>query len=120
MTDARLPRYWLTNPKFIYLSDGAWRAFSWSLMYGSQNGTDGYVPERMMRYLRLSGVSTSIIAELEAAGLWKQLNDGIQVVDWDVTQSTNEQVQRQRERKRANARRYRSKQREQTENEGAE
>lgn len=108
MTDSRLPGRWLTDPVMDNLSDPAWRAFTGSLMWSNEAGTDGDVPARQMRLIHPQGSPPKrVVDELVAAGLWERTSSGVQVLDWqgngqELASVVEEKrrVNRERQRKR--------------------
>lgn len=100
MTNANLPGRWITAPVFDDLTDKAWRVFTYSLMHGAEQGTDGRISARALRLLHPEGVDAGVVQELVTAGLWEVSGTGWMVVDWTKTQSTAEQVEHYRARSR--------------------
>lgn len=108
MADARLRGAWLGKMRFDDLSDTAWRVFTSALMWSTEQGTDGAIPARYVRFLHPDGEQPEAVEELVAAGLAKRVDDGLELIDWagELGQSTAEQVEeykrnaRERQRKR--------------------
>lgn len=114
MADARLRGEWLGNMKFDMLSDKAWRVFTSALMWSTQNGTDGFIPDRYHKMLHPDGADLHAEQEVTLAGLWEKTRDdagnkGYQLIDWDgaLGQSTAVQVETYKENGRKRARAYR-------------
>jgi hypothetical protein len=108
MVDTRLRGDWLHNPRFDDLSNDAWRLFTLAMMWSNEQGTDGHVPTRYARILH-PDIDIAVAAELAAAGLVEQTDDGIQLVGWDsdLGQSSAEYVSRKREEARLRMRNVR-------------
>lgn len=101
MVDTRLPDRWLTDPRYLCLSDPAWRCFTNSMMWCNTHLTDGHVPTPALRVI---GYATpDVVEELVSEGHWKPVEGGYQYVgDWeaDLGQSTAEYITRNREKAR--------------------
>jgi hypothetical protein len=112
MVDTRLRGEWLHNPRFDDLSDTAWRLFTLAMIWSNEQGTDGRVPTRYLSMLHPDLDSSSVLPELEAAGVVDLEPDAIQFRDWggDLGQSTAEEVQERREKARARQRAFRERQ----------
>jgi hypothetical protein len=101
--------------RFDDLSDKAWRVFTYALMWGAENGTDGFIPDRYVQRLHPDGRDADVEAALINAGVWKQhtINGtlGLQLLGWDdvLGQSTAAQVETYKAngRKRAKTQRER-------------
>lgn len=110
MTDSRLPGRWLTDDTMDSLSDRAWRTFTGSLMWSNEQGTDGAIPTRSLRFLHPLGVDAPTTDELVAARLWTRTKTGVQVRGWvEIGQETAAKVQQRREANRLKSSKYRSK-----------
>lgn len=110
MPDARLPGRWLTDIRFDRLSDRAHRTFTNSLMFAVENGTDGLIERRQMRFLHPDGVDDRTESELVAAGLWFQTVEGVKVLKtWSETQTKAEDLEKRREAARDRQRLFREK-----------
>lgn len=109
MADARLRSEWLGQMVYEDLSDAAWRIFTSGLMWCVENGTDGEIPKRYLRYLHPDGRLDAANVELVQAGLWTERSETFLFVDWvgKLGQSTNAQVEAYRERNRAKQERHR-------------
>jgi hypothetical protein len=107
MTDARMPGHWLYDASLDGLSDRAWRTFVGSLMWSNDQGTDGHLPPRALRFLYPDGVDDATAAELIDAGKWKRLPSGYLVLGWRDSQTLAATVQKQREHNRARQQAYR-------------
>ncbi|GAA3654455.1 hypothetical protein [Microbacterium marinilacus] len=112
MADARLRSEWLGQMRFLDLSDAAWRVFTSALMWSVENGTDGAIPARHLRYLHPDGVRDDANAEITAAGLWTATENGYQLEDWAgaLGQSTAQQIESYRTGARDRQRRRRERQ----------
>lgn len=116
MTDARLPERWLTDPLRSALSDGAWRVYSFGLMYCNAHGTDGELPPQALRYLHSDDhLARAAVAELIDCGLLLDRGElGYRFPEWDTTlgQSRAADVEQrrvqERERKRIQRERRRN------------
>jgi len=108
MTDSRLRGEWLAAMRFDDLTDTAWRVFTRGLMWSNENGTDGRVPNRYLKFLHPDGEKPEAFVELVTAALWTRVPDGYQFIDWDggLGQNTASYVA---ERKRKAADRQRAK-----------
>lgn len=110
MVDARLRGEWLTSLAHDRLSDPAYRVLHNALMWSAEQGTDGAIDARALRYLHPRPVESTWLDELTAAGFWEPLADGgFQMLGWDTDlgQSTAADVNHQRERNRNKQRAYR-------------
>ncbi|MFI8593868.1 hypothetical protein ACIGCK_05490 [Microbacterium sp. NPDC078428] len=111
MTDARLPGYWLTELRFMDMTDRVWRIFTNSLMWSAEQGTDGHVSSRHYRFLHAEGVTDADIEALVSAELAELTDDGFQLRGWSdergLRQSPAATVAAYRERKRRNQAVYR-------------
>ena len=111
MTDARLRGEWLTAAAHDGLSDAAYRVFHNALMHSAEQGTDGAIARRELRFLYPGVLDQSTLDEIERAGFWERTTDGYQLIGWATTlgQSTAAEVAeyrqkaRDRQRKRRNA-----------------
>jgi len=112
MADSRLLAHWHSNPDFDDLNDTAWRVFTGALMWSNGRGTDGHIPTRYVRTLHPDGHQPKACDDLEAAGLWRRLSDGYQLVGWveSLGQSTAEQVEHNKEMNRQKQARWRAEQ----------
>lgn len=112
MTDARLKGEWLTAAAHDELSDVAYRIFHNALMHCAEQGTDGALAKRELRFLYPSEVPSAALDELVEAGFW-ELTDagGYQFIDWGgkLGQSTAAEVEGNRKRARERSQRYRDK-----------
>lgn len=93
------------------LSDVAWRVFTRGLMWCVDNGTDGAVPEKYLRWLHPDGEQESAYVELVKAGVWKRTPAGYQFIDWDgaLGQTTAERLEAYQRNGRERQRKYREK-----------
>lgn len=110
MTDTRLPDKWLTDVRYLDLSDGAWRLFTSALMWCNQQGTDGIVPQSALGILRPGGDLGSAVEELVEKQHWEKLSSGFRFKQqWDkqLGQSTSAEVNSKREANRERQRRMR-------------
>ncbi|MBD3942807.1 hypothetical protein IF188_13990 [Microbacterium sp. NEAU-LLC] len=114
MTDARLRGEWLTAAAHDGLTDAAYRVLHNALMHCAEQGTDGAIAIRELRFLYPGVLEPAILDELEHAGFWERTADGFQLVGWATTlgQSTAEEVAtyRRNARERQQRRRERVKQ----------
>jgi hypothetical protein len=90
MTDARYPEAWLNDRRIVRLSDAAHRLFVASLAWCASNRTDGAIDHEDLGFIH--GVDSRKAADLVAAGLWRELPTGWQVVDYEKTQTTRAQL----------------------------
>lgn len=113
MTDARLRAEWLGRMKFDALSDTAWRVFTGALMWSVENGTDGKIPSRYLRYLHPDGEQPAAYDEILEAGIWEESFDGYRLLEWDgeLGQSTAAQMETYKENARIRQRRHREQER---------
>lgn len=111
MTDARLRGEWLTAAAHDGLTDAAYRVLHNALMHSAEQGTDGAIARRELRFLYPGTIDQAWLDELEAAGFWERAAAGYQLIGWstDLGQSTAAEVAeyrqkaRDRQRKRRNA-----------------
>ncbi len=90
MTDARYPEAWLNDRRVVRLSDAAHRLFVTALAWSSSNRTDGLIEEADLALIH--GVDARHRTELVSAGLWTQVENGWQIVDFHKTQTTKVQL----------------------------
>ncbi|WP_292815578.1 hypothetical protein [Microbacterium sp.] len=113
MVDARIKGEWLTQAAHDSLSDAAYRIFHNGLMHAAEQGTNGAVDERELRFLYPRAIDPAWLEEIEAAGFWARTAAGYQFIDWSgaLGQSTAQDVDKQREanRNRKRAQRAREK-----------
>lgn len=111
MTDAHLPGRWLSDPRSDRLSDQAFRTFSNALTYAAEQGTDGFLERRALRWVCPEGdLAASQISELVAEGFLLEEGDGAhRVAEWERTQSSHAQVEAAREQSRVRKQRSREK-----------
>jgi hypothetical protein len=86
--------------RMFRLSDQAWRVWSYGLMFGAEQGTDGRIDRDAFQFLHRGGATAGVIDELVDAGLVELTADGgLQVIDWtgSAGQSLAERVQQQRQ-----------------------
>lgn len=102
MTWTRLSDDFYDKPEILTLSDAAFRAHVTALVWCNKHTTDGYLPHRMQAVL---SVPNEALTELQAAGLWLDLDTGWQV-DWS-DQEPAERVRRDRAFRAEKQRRYR-------------
>lgn len=102
MVDARLKGEWLTALAHDTLSDAAYRVLHNALMWSNEQGTDGVVDARALRYLHPRPIEQAWLDELEAAGFWAPRDGGYELIGWSTVlgQSTAADVEHQRERNR--------------------
>ena len=96
MTDSRLPDRWLMNPIMRELSDTDWRVFTWGLMQSNSQQTDGFIPSSALVLLHPDGRKLDSYERLCAVGLWVQVPNGYQTIDWGDTQSLSSELLRKR------------------------
>lgn len=110
MTDARLKGEWLTAPAHDGLSDAAYRILHNALMHSNEQGTDGAISMRELRFLYPGKIDPSWLDELEAAGFWQRNKDGYLLVGWSerLGQSSAAEVEAYRAGNRERQRRRRA------------
>lgn len=93
------------HPKFLGLSDRAFRLWVRAGAYSAQHLTDGIVTKQMLVIL---GAQRRNCEELWAAGLWEKVADGgYRFHDWDHYQMSKQEVERRREYDRERKREWR-------------
>ena len=96
-----------SHPKFLGLSDKAFRLWVRAGAYSAQHLTDGLVTPEVLRIL---GASRKLCAELHAAGLWEPVPDGgWRFHDWEHYQLSRAEVELRRDLERVKKARWRSK-----------
>lgn len=90
MTDARYPEAWLNDRRVVRLSDAAHRLFVTALAWSASNRTDGFLEEADLALIH--GVDPRHHTELVSAGLWVEVENGWQIVDFHKTQTTKTQL----------------------------
>jgi hypothetical protein len=108
MTDARLPERWLMDRRVLLTSPGAWRLYTFGLMYSIANRNDGLLLAADLPLI--PSVDAGLADELVKVGLWTRHGDGWRITDYLLTQSTKDELD-QLERIRANAREKKRRQR---------
>ncbi|UIN30918.1 hypothetical protein [Microbacterium binotii] len=111
MTDARLRGEWLTAAAHDGLSDAAYRVLHNALMHSAEQGTDGAISRRELRFLYPGPLKKEVLDELTAAGFWAETDEGFQMIGWATTlgQSTAADVEAYRRNARERQRRRREK-----------
>jgi len=102
MVDTRLPDRWLTAPRYISLSDTAWRCFTTALMWCNTHLTDGHIPAPALRVIGFSE-RPEVVDELLSTGHWEAVEGGFKCVgDWesDLGQSRAQNILDYREKAR--------------------
>ncbi len=112
MTDTRLPEAWLTDPVLDALSSDAIRVFFFGLMWSNTNGTDGVIPERVLRLLHPDGKRQDCVEELVAARLWRvqQSAGTYRVVGFLDHQTSAAEMEAKRKLNRERQRQFRQRQ----------
>ena len=87
------------NPKILPLSDKAFRLYIEGLCYANQYLTDGFLNSVIVA--RLNGEETK--TELIEAGLWDEVQNGVQIHDYCKHQTPKSEVQKKREQGRNRA-----------------
>ena len=108
--DARLPEKYLTDYRVHTLSDAAWRAYTYSLMWTMSQLSDGKVPKGalMLLHPRAAEGNTQNLADLlVGAGLWSATDDGWRIVDFDEFQTKKEVFDKKKEGARTRQQRFR-------------
>ncbi|MEV8370143.1 hypothetical protein [Microbacterium sp. NPDC064584] len=110
MTDARLRGEWLTAAAHDGLTDAAYRVLHNALMHSAEQGTDGAIARRELRFLYPGPLDQATLDEIQTAGFWEPVADGYQLIGWadKLGQSTAAEVEHQRARNRAKQERYRT------------
>lgn len=110
MTDARLKGEWLTAAAHDGLSDAAYRVLHNGLMHSAEQGTDGFIATRELRFLYPGPIDPAILDEIAIAGFWEKTPSGYQFIDWagKLGQSTAVDVEKQREANRQRKRTQRA------------
>lgn len=116
MTDARLKGEWLTAPAHDGLTDAAYRVLHNALMHSAEQGTDGAITRRELRFLYPGTLEPAVLTEISDAGFWEPTDDGYQLLGWSTTlgQSTAADVEQYRTAARERQRRKRDRDRTQT------
>lgn len=113
MTDARLKGEWLTAAAHDGLSDAAYRIFHNALMHSNEQGTDGAIDRRELRFLYPEAITDDHLQELVDAGFWERTEAGFQFLGWSdgLGQSTRVDVEAMRESNRKRKARQRERER---------
>jgi hypothetical protein len=95
------------HPKFVDLSDSAFRLWVHGMCYANRQLTDGIVPATALKVLRKRPVDA---AELVRAGLWSPLEGGggWRIHDYSEYQPTRDKVLKQRQTTRNRLERWRN------------
>lgn len=99
------------HPKFLELSDGAFRTHILALCYCSQHATGGHLEA----YLKVARARKRVVNELVSAGLWDREEDGLWIHDW---QEHNEKRDASADERRRQARERQRRHRENVRNRG--
>ncbi len=112
MTDARLRGEWLTSAAHDALTDAAYRVLHNALMHSAEQGTDGAISERELRFLYPHALDQRVLEELEHAGFWERTASGFQLIGWSTAlgQSTAADVAERKAVNAARQARWRAKQ----------
>lgn len=90
MTDARMPETYLLDRRINRLTDSEFRAFVTATIWAVANRTDGTItPEDLPLIPRFA---ESASAALVDAGLWVTADAGWMIADFELTQTTSEQL----------------------------
>lgn len=110
MTDARLRGEWLTAAAHDGLTDAAYRVLHNALMHSAEQGTDGAIARRELRFLYPGPLEQRILDEIERAGFWQPTPTGYQLIGWstDLGQSTAAEVAEYRQKARDRQRKRRA------------
>ena len=101
MTWIKLDDGFPNNPKIVNLSDQSFRLYIAGLCYSGKYLTDGFIPGAIVRQY---GDAT----ELLERGLWVEVEDGLQVINYTEYQTPKSEVEKKKEQTRDRASRYRS------------
>ena len=93
------------NPKILPLSDKAFRLYIEGLCYANQYLTDGFLAQAVVNRLD----SGNAAQELLLAGLWLEVDLGMQIHDYCEHQTSRKAVEEKREQVRNRVTRYREK-----------
>lgn len=93
------------NPKILPLSDKAFRLYIEGLCYANQYLTDGFLAQAVVNRLD----SDNAAQELLTAGLWIEVDLGMQIHDYCEHQTSRKVVEAKREQVRNRVTRYREK-----------
>jgi hypothetical protein len=93
------------NPKILPLSDKAFRLYIEGLCYANQYLTDGFLAQAVINRLD----SGNACQELLDAGLWLEVEAGMQIHDYCEHQTSRKVVEEKREQVRNRVTRYREK-----------
>ena len=93
------------NPKILPLSDKAFRLYIEGLCYANQYLTDGFLAQAVINRLDSGNASQ----ELLDAGLWLEVEAGMQIHDYCEHQTSRKVVEEKREQVRNRVTRYREK-----------
>lgn len=114
MTDGRIPGKWMNEPRFIEMDVNAWCVFTKAIAWSNEAGTDGLIKRRYLSLLHPDGEQPRAFETIAEMGLWKPIDGGYQLVDWNkkahqggLGQETAENVRAQKKRKRENQQAYR-------------
>ena len=114
MTDGRIPGKWMNEPRFIEMDVHAWCVFTKAIAWSNEAGTDGLIKRRYLSLLHPDGEQPQAFATIAEMGLWKPIDGGYQLIDWNkkahqggLGQETAENVRAQKKRKRENQQAYR-------------
>ncbi len=90
MTDARFPDRWLSDRRIMRLTAEHFRSFMTSLAWSVTNRTDGFIhPDDLGLIPHFSAGAPKAFV---AAGLWSPLDKGWVITEFQMTQTTREQL----------------------------
>lgn len=98
MVDARVPEKTFTDRRVRHLNDRQFRVFVMATLWAVGNRTDGAILSADLNLI--PGATKPIAAALVASGLWEQERDGWSIVDFEVTQTSREQLEQLDEKRR--------------------
>lgn len=105
MTFSKLHHTLLTDPDVMDLSPAAFRTWALGIVYAGAKLTDGYVSPKALR--RTIQAEVDSVRELVTCGLWSELGDGWQIVNYLEHNQSRQQVEAARESARRRAKKSR-------------
>lgn len=102
MAWVKLDDAYTDHPKFVALSDGAFRLWHTALAYCNRWMTDGYVPDHVVPSLTRETRHQKLVDELMRLRLWEQADGGFRFHDYEHYQPSRAKLLEQRATKARN------------------
>lgn len=105
----------MEHPKFVALSDGAWRLWCQGMLYCQRHLTNGFIPDESLHQFRhystkRHAMLTSVLVKGKQA-LWHEVDGGVQLHDYLHHNDSRAKVLRERRQAKKRLQKFRSKHR---------